>query len=43
MSLLAYLNDGPYLLESAVREANYPLVFNFKPLSKEGLGDVIEQ
>lgn len=40
---MAYLNDGVDLLEIAVKEANYPLCFNFKPLSLEGLKDVIEQ
>ena len=39
---MAYLNDGVDLLEVAVKEASYPLNFNFKPLSLEGLKDVVE-
>jgi hypothetical protein len=42
LPMLTYLNDGPDLLEKAVKEANYPIPFQFRPVSK-GLEPVGEQ
>jgi len=33
--MLTYLNDGPDMLEKLVKEANYPIPFQFKPVSKK--------
>lgn len=33
MSMLAYLNSGPDLLEIAVKRANYPIVLSYMPMT----------
>lgn len=35
LSLLTYLNDGVDLLEMSVKEANYPIPFSYRPLTKK--------
>jgi hypothetical protein len=42
LPLLTYLNDGPDLLELAVKEASYPIPFNFRPVSS-GMNPIVEQ
>jgi hypothetical protein len=41
LSMLTYLNDGVDLLELTVKQANYPLNFEYRPVSK-GLESVKE-
>lgn len=35
MSMLQYLNNGPDLLDIAVKKANYPLVFKYIPITTD--------